>query len=134
MLHEAVSGIVSQLHAETDCVQFPAKSKDRLGGKILTENHFRQIAGVMAKLFFFIVFVPYRRRFATSVPVERSSPLCQGTKVSIRIFFPYFLIAVYILKISKLSMSLSVFSQPNSVSNGKTLSKNENLQKPKNHF
>ena len=72
---------------------------------------------------FFNLFVHCRRRFATSVPFKRSCPFCQGSKVSIRIFFSLLSISVYIFKTSKLSMSLTVISQTDSVSNGKNVSK-----------
>ena len=71
---------------------------------------------------FYILFVHCQRRFATSVPVERSSPICQGTKVSIRIFFPYFP-SPSILKSRNCQCRCRFFSKTDSVSNGENVSK-----------
>ena len=86
---------------------------------------------VLFLLLFSCFFVQCRSRFATSVPVERSSPICQGTKVSIRIFFLQLSISVYILKSNSMSNGENV-SPPkvsiNSVSSRQILSKSDTCQ------
>ena len=88
---------------------------------------------VLFSLIFPFFFV--QCRFATSVPFELSSPIYQGTKVSIWIFFSQLSISVYIFVANSVSngenLSLPKISA-GSVSNCKTLSKSENLSNPEN--